>query len=178
MKVFLKKVRGAFFNLNSPQSFEGSAEKFSATYIFPPDHPAFKDITAAIEAVAKEKWGAKAEATLKALKAAGKTCLRDGDTKDYDGFAGNFFVTASSAKRVKIVDQDGVTPLVEADGKPYSGCYVNAFVEVWAMDNQFGKRVCAGLGGVQFHSDGEPFGAGGGGNDEFAAVEDADESFV
>lgn len=177
MKGFLKKVRGAFFNVHSPSSFEGSAEKFSATYIFPPGHPAVALISQAIEQVAKEKWGAKSEATLKAIKAAGKTCLRDGDTKEYDGFAGNFFVSASSAKRQKLVDTDGVTPIVEADGKPYSGCYVNAFIDVWAMDNQFGKRVCASLGGIQFHSDGEPFGSGGG-NEDFAAVEDSDESFV
>lgn len=177
MKVFLKKVRLAFPALHQAKSFEGSSEKFSASYIFPPDHPCVKELNIAIEAVAKEKWGAKADAILKSIRAAGKTCMRDGDTKEYDGFPGNMFLSASSAKRVKVVDSDGETPLVESDGKPYGGCFVNAYVEIWAMDNQFGKRVCAGLGGVQFHSDGEPFGAGGG-NDEFVAVEDADESFV
>lgn len=171
MKVFLKKSRLAFAALHEAKSFEGQEAKFSATYILAPNHPAVAEINKAIDAVAKEKWGTKADATLKAIKAAGKTCLRDGDTKDYDGFAGNLFVSASSKKRPKIVDTDGVTPLVEADGKPYSGCYVNAYVEIWAMDNQYGKRICASLGGVQFHSDGEPF-ASGGGNDEFEAVEE------
>ena len=178
MKVFLKKVRLSFPHLHEPNAFEGGPAKFSASYIFPVDHPCVKDIQAAINAVAKEKWGAKADATLKSIVTAGKTCLRDGDMKgDRDEYAGNMFVSASSAKRVKLVDQDGVTPLVEADGKPYGGCYVNAFVDIWAMDNQYGKRVCASLGGVQFHSDGEPFGASAG-NDEFQAVEDSDESFV
>jgi len=178
MKVFLKKVRLSFPHLHEANSYEGGPAKFSASYIFPPDHPAVQELNAAIVKVAAEKWGAKADAILKTLRTAGKTCLRDGDSKaDRDEYAGMMFVSASSAKRVKLVDQDGTTPLVEADGKPYGGCYVNAFVEVWAMDNQFGKRICAGLGGVQFHSDGEPFGASSG-NDEFEAVEDADESFV
>lgn len=178
MKVFLKKVRLSFPHLHEPNSYEGGPAKFSASYIFPADHPAVKEVNAAIVKVAQEKWGAKADAILKQLKTAGKTCLRDGDTKaDRDEYAGNMFISASSAKRVKLVDTDGTTPLVEADGKPYGGCYVNAFVEIWAMDNQFGKRICAGLGGVQFHSDGEPFGASSG-NDEFSAVEDTDESFV
>lgn len=178
MKVFLKKVRLSFPHLHEANSYEGGPAKFSASYIFPKDHQSVKELNTAIAAVAKEKWGEKADAVLKTLKTAGKICLRDGDTKgDRDEYAGNYFVSASSAKRVKLVDTDGVTPLVEADNKPYGGCYVNAFVEIWAMDNQFGKRICAGLGGVQFHSDGEPFGASSG-NDEFAAVEDADESFV
>ena len=178
MKVFLKKVRLSFPHLHEPNSYEGGPAKFSASYIFEPTHPCVKELNAVIEKVAAEKWGAKADAILKQLRTAGKTCLRDGDTKaEREEYAGQMFISASSAKRVKLVDQDGVTPLVEADGKPYGGCFVNAFVEIWAMDNQFGKRICASLGGVQFHSDGEPFGASGG-NEDFTAVEDADESFV
>ena len=176
MKVFLKKVRVAYPNLHTPRGFEGSAEKFSATYLMQPNHPAVKDIMAAMSKVAQEKWGAKGEATLKALRGEGRVCLKDGDAKDKEEFEGHLYINASSSKRVKVVDSDGVTALEEMDGKPYSGCYVNAYVEIWAMDNKFGKRICAGLGGVQFHSDGEPF-AGGGGNDTFAAVED-DESLV
>ena len=178
MKVFLKKVRLSFPHLHEANSYEGGPAKFSASYIFPADHPAVKELNIAIDKVAQEKWGAKADGILKTLRTAGKVCLRDGDSKgDREEYAGNFFISASGAKRVNLVDQDGKTPLVESDGKPYGGCYVNAFVEIWAMDNQYGKRVCASLGGVQFHSDGEPFGASAG-NDAFEAVEDSDESFV
>jgi hypothetical protein len=34
-------------------------------------------------------------------------------------------------------------------------------VELWAQDNQYGKRINASLGGVQFAKDGESFGGGG-----------------
>lgn len=169
MKIFLKKVQLSYPAVFEAKSYEGSEPKFSASYLLDRKHPAIAEIEKAIEIVAKEKWGAKAEAVLKTIRAAGKTCLRDGDEKESDGYADRMFINASSKKRPSVVDRDGVTPLVESDGRPYGGCFVNAYVEIWAMDNQFGKRVCASLGGVQFHSDGQPFGSGGGA-DSFEAV--------
>ena len=71
MKVFLKKVRLSFPHLHEPNSYEGGPAKFSASYIFPADHPAVKEVNAAIVKVAQEKWGAKADAILKQLKTAG-----------------------------------------------------------------------------------------------------------
>ena len=53
------------------------------------------------------------------------------------------------------------TPLTEDDNVIYGGCYVNAIIELWAQDNNYGKRINANLLGVQFHKDGEPFGGGG-----------------
>ena len=178
MKIFIKKTRLSYPHLFEAQAYEGSEPRFSANYLLEPTHPAVKELTAAIETVAKDKWGAKADAVLKSIRSADKTFLRSGDAKGTDGYEGLLFVSASSKRRPSVVDQDGATPLAEADGKPYGGCFVNAFVEVWAMDNKFGKRVCASLGSVQFHSHGEPFGAGGGAPDSFDAVEDAEEDLV
>ena len=62
--------------------------------------------------------------------------------------------------RPLVVDADK-SPLVAEDGKPYSGCYVNASVELWPQDNNYGKRVNATLMGVQFFRDGESFSGGG-----------------
>ena len=86
-------------------------------------------------------------------------CIRDGADKEYDGYANCMYVKASSKKRPLVVDLDGKTPLVEADGRPYGGCTVNGYIDIWAMDNKFGKRICASLSSVQFAADGEPFGA-------------------
>jgi hypothetical protein len=33
---------------------------------------------------------------------------------------------------------------------PYSGCHANAIINIWAQNNKWGKRVNAGLTGVQF----------------------------
>jgi hypothetical protein len=58
-----------------------------------------------------------------------------------------------------VLDRDK-TPLVQADGRPYSGCYVNASVEFYAYDNN-GKGIAATLKGVQFFKDGDAFTGGG-----------------
>ncbi|MWN55950.1 ssDNA-binding protein, partial [Escherichia coli] len=42
-----------------------------------------------------------------------------------------------------------------------AGCYVNAVIDIWAQDNNFGKRINASLGGVQFLRDGDAFAGGG-----------------
>lgn len=69
------------------------------------------------------------------------------------------YVSARSKTRPSVFDQQR-QELTESDGKPYSGCYVNASIELWAQDNDFGKRVNAQLRGVQFLRDGDAFGGG------------------
>ena len=68
-----------------------------------------------------------------------------------------------------------VVPLTAADGRPYAGCYVIANVELWAQDNNYGKRINASLRGVQFLRDGDAFSGGGAASeDEFDEVEGSD----
>lgn len=159
MKIQLKKVRLSFPALFVAKSFEDNDPKFEATFLIDKNSPVLKEMLTTIEAVAKEKWGAKADSIMKTLHAAGKVCLRDGADKEYDGYANCMYVKASSKKRPLVVDLDGKTPLAEADGRPYGGCTVNGYIDIWAMDNQYGKRICASLSSVQFAADGEPFGA-------------------
>lgn len=159
MKLKLKNVRLAFPALHEPSAFAGSDDKsFQAAFIFPPDHPARKEIEAACISVAKEKWGAKWETVYKALKTADKLAIHDGDTKsDYEGYAGNFFLNARNKAKPTVRDVDGKTDLVAQDGKPYAGCYVVALIEIYAQDNSYGKRINASLRGVQFYKDGDAF---------------------
>ena len=93
--------------------------------------------------------------------AAGAYFTYDGDLKaTYDGFAGNLYVSARNPIRPLVLNSDK-SPLTEADGKPYAGCYVNVSLELWAQDNNYGKRVNATLMGVQFYCDGDAFAGGG-----------------
>src|SRR5688500_1566954 len=63
---------------------------FSVTAVLHPEHPVLAELAAAEEQVAKEKWGAKAPQILKAIRAADKGVIHDGDQKaQYDGFEGN-----------------------------------------------------------------------------------------
>lgn len=169
MKIKLTNVRLAFPTLFEAKTVNGEGKPaFSASFLLDPADPQVKALNAAIEQVAKDKWGAKADAILKQMRAQDKVALHDGDLKaNYDGFPGNLYVSARSATRPLVIDSDK-SPLVEADGKPYAGCYVNASVELWPQDNNYGKRVNASLRGVQFFRDGDAFAGGGAASeDEF-----------
>ncbi|MFU2088177.1 DUF2815 family protein [Bordetella bronchiseptica] len=169
MKLKLNNVRLAFPVLFEAKTVNGEGKPaFSASFLIDPSDAQVKALNQAIEQVAKEKWGAKADAVLKQMRAQDKVCLHDGDLKaNYDGFPGNQYVSARSATRPLVIDKDR-SPLAEADGKPYAGCYVNASIELWAQDNNYGKRVNAGLRGVQFLRDGDAFAGGGAASeDEF-----------
>lgn len=161
MKVQLQNVRLSFPHLFEPSQVQGQGDaKFSASFIIPKDHASLAELSKAITAVAAEKWGAKATEMLTQLKATGKLPVRDGDGKaSYAGYAGNLYLNASSKTRPLVLNSDK-SPLTVVDGKMYSGCYVNAIVQMWAMDNQYGKRINASLMGVQFVKDGERLAGG------------------
>lgn len=165
MKIKLTNVRLAFPALFEAKSMPGAKPsdkpKFGATLLLTADDPQLKTINTAIETVAKDKWGAKAGDILKGLRMVDKVCLHNGDTKaQYDGFPGNMFISAGNPVRPTVVGQDRA-PLTAQDGKVYAGCYVVGVIEVWAQDNNFGKRVNATLLGVQFYKDGDSFAGGG-----------------
>lgn len=162
MKVKLEGVRLAFVNLDQPRSFTGtdgstSDPRFSLAAIFEHGSEAAKKLAAAEVAVAKEKWGEKAGPIYKSLKASGKLALRDGDGKaSYDGFEGNLYIQASSKVRPLVIDGNRA-PIPPGVGTVYSGCYANLVLDVWAQDNQWGKRINCNALGVQFVKDGERF---------------------
>jgi Protein of unknown function (DUF2815) len=162
MRIMLRDVRLAFPNLWVASAPKGGGEKaFSASFIIPKTHKQIAELNAAFKAVAKDKWASKADAVYKALEAADKIALRNGDSKaDYEGFEGNFYVSGRSKVRPSVFDQQR-QELTQEDGKPYAGCYVNASVELWAQDNDFGKRINAQIRGVQFLRDGDAFAGGG-----------------
>lgn len=166
MKIVLKNVRLSFPNLFQPQSVNGSEPKFNASFLIEPGSDTAKALEATIEQTAKEKWGAKADTVLKQLRAGDKLCLHDGDAKDYDGYAGMLYVSASNSTKPMVLDKNAKTHLDSTSGKPYAGCYVNASIDVWAQDSQYGRRINAGLRGVQFIRDGDAFAGGGAATEE------------
>jgi hypothetical protein len=161
MRIRLIDVRLAFPSLWKATAPRGGGEEaFSASFLMPPTHRQIAEINAAFVQLANEKWGAKGPAILKALRSADKVCLHNGDAKaDYDGFPGNLYVSARS--KVKPTTFDGQRNEVsESSGIIYSGCYVNASLELWAQENSYGKRINAQLRGVQFLRKGDAFAGG------------------
>lgn len=178
MRISLNDVRLSFANaLFEPQQVQGQGDKkFSASFLFAPNHPAAAAIKEGFKKVAQEKWGAKASDVFVALKAGDKLCLHDGDTKpNYEGYKGNLYLNASNKIKPLVIDGNK-SPLDASSGKPYSGCYVNAVVELWPQDNKFGRRINASLMGVQFLRDGPRLSGGGVASaDDFEAIPEATE---
>lgn len=153
--ILVTNARLAFPNLFKPTAFEASQDaKFNGTFILPANDPQLEKLRAVIKQVTLDKWGGKVPPGLKVF-------LRSGDEKSHlAGFGEDtVFFSASSLQRPGLYDKRG-NPVVESDGLLYAGCYVNVRIDVWAQDNQYGKRINAGLSGVQFFKDGEPFGGG------------------
>ena len=169
-KIKLKNVRLSFPSLFRKAVFNGDETKFEATFLLNKEDHA--DTIAEIEAAIV----AKIMTDLKGAKIkADKRCLKDGDDADYDGYEGCMSFKASNSKRPLVIDR-GRNPVSEDDNLFYAGCYVNATVELWAQNNQWGKRVNANLLGVQFAADGEPFGDGTVADvDDFDDVDDDDD---
>jgi hypothetical protein len=153
-KLKLHNVRLSFPSLFRKAVFSGEETKYEGTFLINKEDQADKiaEIEAAVKTLIKDNLkGAKLPSD--------KICLRDGNDVDYAGYAGHMSIKASSAKRPLVLDRDR-TPLTEDDNRLYAGCYVNAVIELWAQNNQYGKRINANLLGVQFFKDGEPFSDG------------------
>lgn len=184
MKVKIANVRGAFLNLFEAKTVGGEGEpRYSGAFVIEPGSTNAKTLAAALNAVAKEKWGVKADGILAELKKKGRVCYREealanSSGEVYDGFESMHVLNASNKARPLILDRDK-TPLTAADGRPYSGSYVNVSLEVWAQDNSFGRRINATLKGVQFCRDGDAFGGGAPANpddfDDLGVEETADD---
>lgn len=181
--VRLSFAQGLFEASTIPGADANAKPKFNCGLLLPPDHPQVKEIKDKQVRVAQEKWADKAAGILKALEKQDRLALHDGDTKPkYDGYPGNFFLSPSSDEsKPPFLGRTVDGQVVEMDAKTakrvlYGGCYVDASIELWAQDNQYGQRVNAQLRGVTFRKDGDAFGAGGPASaDEFEPAEDGED---
>lgn len=182
MAIRINNVRLSFprlFRAEAGQADGPNAKKkYSATLLIGKDDTAnIQKISDAMAAAAKGKWGEKAEGIFAELKAGGRICMRDGESKaKYEGYSGCYFISASRNEAdgaPRLFDKNPQKMLTEADGRMYSGCYVNASIDIWAQDNKFGKRLNATLAGLQFCGDGDAFtGGGAASSDDFDNLAD------
>lgn len=164
-EVTLRGVRLSFADLWKPVSMKPEQPKqFGATFLMLKGSDNEKAVRAKIIEVAKAKWGAKADEVLDVIE--GDTqlcCFIDGDhkkKKKLDGYSGNWSLSAKNKRQPTVLMRDGTQASEGAQGAPYSGCYVNAKVEIWAQDNENGKAIRCSLLGVVFSKDGDAFGGG------------------
>ncbi len=154
MQITLLNVRLSFAQIYTAKSVNDGEPRFSCSFLLDKDKDA-KQIEALKKAIAditKEKFKGKS-------LPADKLCLRDGDEREFDGYANTMFVSAANSKRPNVVNRSRGAVADGEPQSPYSGCYVNGVIRLWAQDNKFGKRINASLEAVQFVKDGDAFGA-------------------
>ena len=160
--LHIPDVRLSYFYGHEPYTSDDGKINYGTHLLMKPDHPSIPAIKAAQRAVAVAMWGADADAVMTQLAAKDRLVLHDGTISKpgNDAYKGVLYVSANSGKkRYTIVDADR-RPLTAADGRPYSGCYANAIIQVWAQQNKFGRGINAQICGVQFLRHGEAFGGG------------------
>lgn len=152
-KIIIKNARLSFPSLFEHEIYNNEdTGKFAATLLIPKDHPIVPTIEKAVQSAAEEKFGKPLPKGVKFQ------VLMDGDEKDYDGYEGHYSIKASTKKRPVLIERDK-TPIVK-DDKLYAGCFVNASISIWVMDNKYGKKVLANLNAIQFFEDGDPLSGG------------------
>jgi hypothetical protein len=169
--IMLRNVRLSFPALWTPRAFEeGQPQKFEASFLLDPSDATHNQLLHELNARATAMLQAEYNGT---VPPGFKFCWGDGNEVAHKRpeYAGLWFVRSNNKTRPLVIDANR-TPLAEADGRPYAGCYVNAQISLWIQDNKWGRRIGANLLGVQFVSDGEPFsGAMVASQDDFDVIE-------
>lgn len=176
--IKLKDVRLSFPSLDIPRKTKGYEDDenapamYRASFLLDPKNPEhvtlIKQCNAEIKRLITETWGTKP------AKMDDITCFGKGETQIresgevYDGYEGMYYVSSSNVKLPRRMNRQ-MEDLSndQAQQVLYGGCYVTASVNFWVQDNKHGKAIRCSLRGVQFKGEGEAFGAGVAGDDEF-----------
>lgn len=166
MLIQLNNVRLAFPNIFTPGKVAKPTDTpyYSAVIPIDPKSKNHQKLEEAIETVAKEKFGAKADTILARVRKSGD-CFYVHEPKtnkngeEYAGFEGMYHFRTSNTQRPVIVDRTG-RPVTAEEGLFYAGCVVNVQIDVWFQDNAHARRVNGKLLALQFVKDAEPFGGG------------------
>ena len=159
MRVFLQGIRAADLSLFKARRFKrgGGPGKYAATFHVEPGSAAEKALLDAMHQVAAHKWGDAATEKLWTAHSNGNLAFRTTDAMEQDDGTTRVqpILRAYNAEQPLVVNRD--RSLVDERQSPiYPGCYVNAFVDVWASDARDTVRIGATLEGVQFEADGRP----------------------
>lgn len=174
--VKLPNVRLSYPAIFKKKAQKNGELKYVASFVFPKDDEKLKKkIEKAYEEVCKEKFNGKVPA-FKGYKYP----IRDGDEPKDDGedrgpeYEGMFFLNAKSDK-APVLMNGKKERIIEDDGTLYGGCYVNAIVRLYAVNNEDVKGVFVSLEGIMYAGKGEAFGAAAISEDEFGDFEDAED---
>ena len=121
-RIRLDNVRLSFPQLFKPVAMKaGDKPACSASFLFPPGHPAQALVEDAVKKAAIKKWKDNGLVMLDALRQIDKLCIHNGTLKatKYDGYSGMLYVSARNAVPPTVKDRDPKINLTEASGSPY-----------------------------------------------------------
>lgn len=155
--IFIEWVRFSYPHLDKPwkkKGDEGKA-KFSIVSLL-----GKKTHAAAIELVQERIDELLKENKIKKLKS-DRIFMRDGDDSDQDEYEGFMTVNAREERRPPLRDRRNEVVDPEDAGDVFRpGFWGAVLIRPWFMNNDWGKRVNAGLSSVQFLMKDEEFGEG------------------
>jgi hypothetical protein len=178
-KVVTGKVRLSYCHLFEPySSFDGQPLKYSTVILVPKtDTVTINKIKAAQQAALEIGKSTKFNGS---IPKNWKNTFRDGDEEaDLEKnpeYEGHYFMTISNSTRPGIVDQS-VQPIID-QSEVYSGCYARVSMNAFPFSASGNKGVSFGLNHVQKLADGEPFGSITKAEDDFDAIEEAEEVLI
>lgn len=177
--LLLSNVRAVFpkFMAGQAEAFEGKGDPYySGSFLLKPDDPQVEIIKAEQRRVAQAKYPQDWEERLKVYALKDKLVLHDGAMKagkTYGAaFKGMLYVSgrnkATSNPPIPVYDnvidpKTGEARVITAASDPhapYSGCYVNVYLNFFAYNAGGGEGIGASIAGVQFHADGERLSGG------------------
>ena len=162
-----RKIVTPTFRVSFPHVFEavpfaeGQKKKYSVVMLFDKTED-LSDLISIVKDAITEKWGDKKPKDL-------KSPFRDGDEKDYPGYEGMIFCSATSIQKPAVVDET-LQHILDPE-EFYAGCYARASITAFAYDTMGNRGVAFGLQNVQKIKDGEAFSGKAKPEDEFEAVE-------
>lgn len=143
--------RVSFPHLLEPHKFKPEDKaKYSVVMLFPKNTD-MSALKRAHDAALAQKFGEDPKKWPKV-----RSPFRDGDEKmETDGYAGNFFISASSEQKVGVIDRDR-NPILDKDDV-YAGCYGRAQIQAFYYDQKGNKGVSFALLNFQKLKDGDAF---------------------
>lgn len=144
-RIGLRNVRVMFPAIFEKANYKGD-EKYECTFIMDPviNKGDIKLLETEIEEILRV---AKSNGRPDVLPA-DVICLREGNPNNPEA-VGRMTIKGRSTIQPKVIDREKKTITAE-DKLIYGGCYVNAIVELWYQDNQWGNRINCTLYGLQF----------------------------
>ncbi len=155
--IMLKNVRVSFPALFQRPRMRTTGEEgsFGARLLLDPENP---DHAPQIEAVKKLIMKAcKDSGVFEKVPPPDRRCLRSGNDSEREEYQGMILVSANNDTAPYVFDGKRKWVQDESRNPIYSGCYVDAQINIWVQNNSFGKRVNAQLRGIAFAGDGKSF---------------------